>query len=83
MPGFNLLLAGLVLVSALCAMAEESALEITADTRLDPAKTYSRIIIKSSNITVDGQGAWVIGATDGNAERLQGNWRSRRRACRR
>ena len=41
-------------------------LEITKDTTLDPAKTYGRIVIKASNITIDGRGAWVIGATKGD-----------------
>ena len=40
-------------------------LEITQSTVLDPAKTYGRIVIKASNITIDGRGAWVIGATQG------------------
>ncbi len=41
-------------------------LEITKDTALDPAKSYGRIVIKASNITLDGRGAWVIGATKGD-----------------
>lgn len=39
-------------------------LEITENTVLDPAKTYGAIVIKASNITVDGRGAWLIGAKD-------------------
>jgi parallel beta-helix repeat protein len=36
-------------------------LEITKDTVLDPAKTYGRIIVKASDVSIDGKGAWVIG----------------------
>ena len=43
-------------------------LEIRADTSLDPAKTYGQIVIKASNVTLDGQGAWLIGATQGAAK---------------
>ncbi len=40
-------------------------LEITKNTVLDPAKTYGRIVIKASDVTVDGRGASIIGATKG------------------
>jgi len=41
-------------------------LEITENTTLDPAKTYGRIVIKASNIQIDGRGAWLVGpAADG------------------
>ncbi|HEY3322719.1 MAG TPA: right-handed parallel beta-helix repeat-containing protein [Planctomycetota bacterium] len=72
MSGFNLLRVGCALLSTLVAVAEEPALEITADTRLDPAKTYSKIVIKASNITVDGQGAWVVGAREGSPSAYKG-----------
>ena len=42
------------------------ALEITQNTTLDPAKTYGRIVIKASNIKIDGAGASVVGATGGD-----------------
>ena len=38
------------------------------NTKLDPAKTYGRIVIKQSGITIDGAGASVIGATKGDAK---------------
>ncbi|MCY2964952.1 MAG: right-handed parallel beta-helix repeat-containing protein [Planctomycetota bacterium] len=43
--------------------AEEGCeiLEITQDTKLDPKKTYGSLVIRESNITLDGQGAWLIG----------------------
>ena len=37
-------------------------LEITRNTKLDPVKKYGAIVIKASNITVDGGGAWLTGA---------------------
>ncbi len=52
--------------------AVDDVLEITADTKLDPAKTYPRLVIKASNITIDGNGAWVIGAKEGQPKGYQG-----------
>lgn len=47
------------------AAAQNAPLEITADTQLDPARTYGALIIRKSGVTIDGQGAWLIGsATD-------------------
>jgi parallel beta-helix repeat protein len=40
-------------------------LVITESTVLDPNQTYSQIIIKASNITIDGRGAQLIGASEG------------------
>src|SRR4051812_49387308 len=47
-------------------------LVLTESTQLDPAKTYSRIVIKASNITIDGKGAWLIGATEGKPKDFKG-----------
>jgi parallel beta-helix repeat protein len=52
--------------SADAATAETPPLEITKDTVLDPAKVYGSIVIKVSGVTLDGRGAWVIGAKEGN-----------------
>ncbi len=54
------------------APAGPQPLEITKDTTLDPAKTYGPIIIKASNITIDGRGAWVVGPRQGNPKDFQG-----------
>ena len=54
------------------APAGPAPLEITADTVLDPAKTYGPIVIKASNITIDGHGAWVIGARQGDPKDFKG-----------
>jgi hypothetical protein len=43
--------------------AEEPVLEIVTDTALDPAKIYGRIVIKASNVTLEGRGAWLVGET--------------------
>jgi len=67
------LIAGFLILSVSIVRADERApLEITSDTRLDPAKTYGPIVIKSSNITVDGRGAWLIGAKEGKAKDYKG-----------
>lgn len=63
----------LVALSALA--AEKSApsppLVLEKDTVLDPAKTYGRIVIKASGITIDGKGASVVGATEGDPKAFQ------------
>lgn len=58
-----------VLLVVICGLLLSTAIEshaadliVTRDTTLDPDKTYGRIIIKVSNITLDGGGAWLIGA---------------------
>jgi parallel beta-helix repeat protein len=47
-------------------------LEVTRNTVLDPAKTYGRLVVKASGITIDGQGAWLVGATAGNPKTFTG-----------
>ena len=43
-------------------LAQQPALEITENIQLDPARTYGALIIRRSGITIDGQGAWLVGA---------------------
>ncbi|MBI3861194.1 MAG: right-handed parallel beta-helix repeat-containing protein [Planctomycetia bacterium] len=64
----------LLIISPLMAGADTgpSPLEITADTTLDPQKTYGPILIKASNVTIDGKGAWLIGATQGDPKQYKG-----------
>src|SRR6476660_4404703 len=50
----------------------DSPLVIDKDIRLDPRKTYGRIVIKASNITIDGQGASSVGAKDGDPKNFKG-----------
>ena len=60
---------GLLAVALLGAQADEArqaTLEISKDTTLDPKKTYGAIRITASNVTVDGQGAWIVGRAEGN-----------------
>lgn len=51
---------------------QPAILEIDRDVTLDPKKTYGRIIIKASRITIDGQGAWLIGNPGGKPNTLTG-----------
>ena len=44
---------------------------ITEDTVLDPNLEYGRIIIRGSNITVDGRGAWLVGPKFAQAKEFQ------------
>lgn len=69
-----LLLALLLLMAVpVCALCDDPAvLEISKDTVLDPARTYGRIVIKASNITIDGRGAWLIGSRQGNSKDFAG-----------
>ncbi|MCY2991562.1 MAG: right-handed parallel beta-helix repeat-containing protein [Planctomycetota bacterium] len=54
------------------AVSEQPPWEIHQDTVLDPAKTYGRIVIRASHITIDGRGARIVGATAGNPREFQG-----------
>jgi hypothetical protein len=47
-------------------------LEVTKDTTLDAKKTYGRLIVKGSNLAIDGKGAWVIGTNGGNPKAYKG-----------
>ncbi len=61
----------LSLLAPLC-LTLSPAMEITADTVLDPAQTYGPLIIKASNITLDGRGAAVVGKTSGDPREYTG-----------
>jgi len=50
----------------------QPVLEITENTVLDPAKTYGPIVVQRSGVTIDGRGAWVIGARKGDAKDFKG-----------
>ncbi len=45
---------------------------MTKDTTLDPKKSYGRLIVKASNVAIDGKGAWVIGIDGGNPKTYKG-----------
>jgi parallel beta-helix repeat protein len=47
-------------------------LEVTKDVILDPKKTYGRVVVKSSDVVIDGKGAWVIGVDGGNPKTFKG-----------
>ena len=54
----------LFVVSLLWVLAMSSsaiAVDITQDTQLDPNKSYGALVIKASNITIDGRGATLMG----------------------
>ncbi len=68
---FRCLLAVIPLLS-LSVRAEEPAMEITQNTVLDPARTYGPIVIKASNVTIDGRGASVVGAKSGDPKGFKG-----------
>ncbi len=51
--------------------ADVPVLEVAADTTLDSAKTYGRIVVTASGVTIDGQGASVVGA-GGEAKAFRG-----------
>ena len=58
--------------ASLRAAEEPPALIITQNTVLDPAKTYGRIEIQASGVTIDGRGAWLIGASEGDPREFKG-----------
>ncbi len=47
-------------------------MEVTTDVRLDPTRTYGRIVIKASGITLDGAGARILGAVGGDPKTFRG-----------
>jgi len=57
-------------------VADESAekivarrvLEVTADITLDPNVTYGAIVVRASGVTIDGNGAWLLGSTEPNSD---------------
>ncbi|MFO0805837.1 MAG: right-handed parallel beta-helix repeat-containing protein [Gemmataceae bacterium] len=67
---FRFVLPALLFATAARA-ADVPVLEITKDTTLDPAKTYGRIVVKASDITIDGKGAWLVGG-EGNPKTFKG-----------
>ena len=61
----------LQVLASLC-LAVFPAVEITSDTVLDPATTYGPLVIKASNVTIDGRGARVLGKTTGDPRGFTG-----------
>ncbi len=47
-------------------------LEVTSSTTLDPERTYGQIIVKASDVTIDGRGAWLVGAEEGEPNTFHG-----------
>lgn len=45
---------------------------LTQSTTLDPSRTYGQIVIRASNITIDGAGACLIGAAEGDPKQFKG-----------
>lgn len=52
--------------------ADRPVLEVTRSIELDPAKTYGPLVIKASNITIDGRGAWLVGNKGGSPKEFRG-----------
>lgn len=61
-----------VLSESLHSADSPAPFEITVDTKLDPTKTYGPIVIKASNITLDGGGAWLVGSATGKPKDFKG-----------
>ncbi|HXD86930.1 MAG TPA: right-handed parallel beta-helix repeat-containing protein [Urbifossiella sp.] len=61
-----------LMASAAPAAAAEPVLEIAKDTVLDPKRSYGKLVVTASNATIDGRGAWIIGAKDGNPKTFKG-----------
>ena len=64
-------------------VADESAeqkvtrpvLEVTSDITLDPGVIYGSIVVRASGVTIDGNGAWLLGTSEpkpGNAKTFGG-----------
>lgn len=63
----------LVVTTIFCGAGNGPApLEVTGDMTLDPQKTCGPIVIKKSNVTIDGRGAWLIGVEEKNPKEFKG-----------
>jgi parallel beta-helix repeat protein len=51
---------------------EPQTLIVERDTTLDPERSYSNIVIKASDVTIDGRGAWLVGAAGGDPREFRG-----------
>ena len=71
MPAF-LIIAAAVALGEPGTASGAVATEITRDTTLDPDKSYGAIVIKASNVTIDGRGAAIIGVRDGDPKDFKG-----------
>ena len=54
------------------AAVAEPVLEVTSDISLDPQRTYGAIVVKKSGITIEGRGAWLVGAVAGTPKDFKG-----------
>lgn len=61
-----------VLLAVVVPVFAQEPLTIEADTTLDPARVYGPIVIKASNVTIDGRGARVVGSTTGDPKSFHG-----------
>ena len=66
------LAAAIVPLSLVAAEPPRDVLVIDKDTVLDPAQTYGRIVVTAPNVTIDGRGAWLIGARRGDPKEFTG-----------
>jgi len=58
--------------AAAAVAADRPVLEVTTDVVLDPGVTYGGIVIRVSGVTVDGRGATVLGAGEGDPKDFRG-----------
>lgn len=58
--------------SSTFALEPQPTLEVTSDITLDPGKIYGAIVVKKSGVTIDGKGAWLIGASKGAPKGFKG-----------
>jgi parallel beta-helix repeat protein len=61
-----------IFCSTVAAGRAAEVLEVTRDTVLDPERTYGQIVVKTSGVTIDGRGAWLVGAESGEASKFSG-----------
>lgn len=65
-------LAATIGVSQRAPADEPRTLIVERDTTLDPERNYSNIVIKASDVTIDGRGAWLVGAAGGDPKEYRG-----------
>lgn len=67
-----LVVIGLIQFANATNSADIPVLEISTSTTLDPTKSYGRLVIKVSDISIDGNGASVVGSSDGDSKTFKG-----------
>ena len=71
-PIARLLLPALLAAAATAAAADRPVIEVREDVVLDPDVVYGGIVVRADGVTIDGAGALVLGAEEGDPKDFTG-----------